>query len=83
VMVRGEASAGLMSADALTRARNNLQGVYTHAIDKLGIRELAILRENLGELTQKPVAGLYESPRFRDDTSSAWAQVQARLRAAA
>ncbi|WP_050453316.1 hypothetical protein [Candidatus Burkholderia verschuerenii] len=65
------------------RARNQLQGTYTYAIDTLGIRELAVLRDNLAELTQKPVVDLYDSPRFRADTSNAWAQVQARLRAAA
>lgn len=64
IMVRGEAAAGHLSADALQKAKARLKTQYTFAIEKRGLAGLAALRDNLDELGQLPPAELPESPRF-------------------
>jgi predicted O-linked N-acetylglucosamine transferase (SPINDLY family) len=81
VMVRGEAAAGQMSAEALMRAKAQLTRLYTHGIDTLGMVELQPLRDNLDELVKQPTAGLYASPRFRADAAMANERMHARAAA--
>lgn len=64
IMVRGEAAAGNLDTQALAKAKAQLDRLYTVAIEKLGVPEVATLRENLDELEQLPFADLPHSPRF-------------------
>lgn len=66
IMVRGEAAAGHLGADMLAQSKAQLERLYTVAIDSLGVPEVALLRENLGELERLPVAELPQSPQFHD-----------------
>lgn len=81
-LMRGEAAAGQMSADALTRARQCLTRMYTHAVDALGIKELEPLRRNLSALTESPIAELFSSPQYTADIEEVFTIMRARCNVA-
>ncbi|MEM5384672.1 glycosyltransferase family A protein [Paraburkholderia phymatum] len=81
-LVRGEAAAGRMSADSLTRAKEYLTRTYAHAVESLGIKELVPLRRNLNALTESPTADLFTSSQYMADISEVFEMVRARANAA-
>lgn len=78
VIVRGEAMAGQLSAEALGQAKDRLKQIYVYAIQTLGIAELEPIMRNLDELTQLATADLYDSPRFRTDVDHVRTKMAAR-----
>ncbi|WP_431821045.1 glycosyltransferase family 2 protein [Burkholderia sp. F1] len=67
LMVRGEATAGLLSGEALNGASERLKQLYAHGVQTRNISELDVFIQHLDELTEQPVAELFDSPRFHAD----------------
>ncbi len=66
IMVRSEAAAGSLPADALQQAKARLREIYTFAITQRGLARLSRLRQNLDELGRLAPSELPESPQFLD-----------------
>jgi glycosyltransferase involved in cell wall biosynthesis len=81
-LMRGEAAAGNMSAEALVRAKEYLTRTYTYAMQTLQVKELEPLWRNLKALTESPTAGLFTSPQYMSDIEAVFEMVRARAKAA-
>ncbi|MBB5446083.1 MULTISPECIES: glycosyltransferase family 2 protein [unclassified Paraburkholderia] len=80
IMVRGEAAAGTIGAEALGKARERLGEVYSFAIEQGGLSGLEPLKQSLDELGRVPPRELPASRRFLDGLAHSRAVAAAKSR---